>query len=248
MHFPHRQDSLSDGAACDRGRLKPDARIALTFAMLYSVSLFCVSGWMGLVVLGLLLGAFGICMRPDMRAILVGLVPLYFILAFTVLAHIPQGVDVGLFYALRILLLAIATLMVSFAYDDTRLVRAFASMLSFLRRFGVPVDDIATMFSIALRFIPTSLDEIDRVRTAQASRGARFEEGGIAQRVKRWSLVFIPVIVGMFRRAESLACAMDARCYSGGKRTSLHADRLTAYDFAVLSFGTLVCVLTAVLA
>ena len=228
--------------------LMPDARISLAVVALYSVTLFCVEGWLGLGVLSVLLAAFGLLLLSDMRTILAGLIPLYVILGFTVIAHLPQGIDVGAFYAARILLLAIATLMVAFAYDDAHLVRAFASILSPLRHVRVPVDDVATMFSIALRFIPASLDEIRRVQVAQASRCAPFDEGSMASRLKCWAKVLVPVIVGMFRRAESLAAAMDARCYSGGKRTSLHADALRIRDFALLAFGAVVCVMTAVLA
>ncbi len=248
MRNPLRQQNANARRVAEQGCVKPDARIALTAVLVYSVALFWVDGWAWLAVLAVVLVAFAALLRPPMRTILIGLVPLYLILGFTVIAHIPQGLTVGLFFALRIFLLAIATLMVAFAYDDARLVRAISSMLSPLRALHVPTDDVATMFSIALRFIPASLDEIARVQTAQMSRGARFEQGGIADRVKCWSMVLIPVIVGMFRRAETLACAMDARCYSGGKRTSLHADALRPMDFILLAIGVTVCVGTAVLA
>lgn len=224
-----------------------DARIALVLLFVYSVGIFFVESWWGIGLFAALCVASLTLWKPGIKKILITLVPLYFILLFTVVAHLPQGLSSGLFYAVRILLLAVITMVIAFSYDDTRLVRAFTSLLSPLRAFRVPVDDLATMFSIALRFIPTSLDEIQRVRTAQISRCARFDEGTISVKVKRWSHVLVPVIVGMFRRADALACAMDARCYSGARRTSLHRDALRFLDFVIAAVGIAACALGAIL-
>ncbi|MDO4442879.1 MAG: energy-coupling factor transporter transmembrane component T [Slackia sp.] len=201
-----------------------DPRIAIIVVFAYSIALFVAQSWVAMGVLALALAAVLAAARVDVAKMLKGLIPLFVILAFTVLAHIPQGIGEGLYYALRILLLALATLAVAFSYDDMRLVRAFASFLSPLRALHVPVDDIATMFSIAVRFIPVSMDEFQRVSNAQRARGARFDEGGIIERVKCWGSVLVPILIGLFHRAGVLAQAMEARCYGGAHRTSLHGD------------------------
>ena len=216
---------------------KLDARVALILGALFSVGLFFVDAWLGMIIAGVVVIFFLLVKNPQVKRILVSLVPLYVILAITFIAHIPEGISVGLFYVLRIFILAVATLAIAFGYDDTQLVRAFASLFSPLRRIHVPVDDIATMFSIALRFIPVSMDEVQRVYIAQKSRCASFDEGSYVERISLWGNVFVPVIVGLFRRADNLAEAMDARCYSGNKRSSLHKDRISSFDISVLGVG-----------
>ena len=218
-------------------KISLDTRVALVLVLWYSISLFLIESWIGMAVACVMAIFFIWTLAADTHRIAVSLVPLYFILALTVVAHVPTGIGEGIFYALRIYLLAIVTLGVAFGFDDTQLVRAMTSLLSPLRMLHVPVDDIATMFSIALRFIPASMDEMKKVYTAQKSRAVAFDEGTIAQRVSKWGNVFIPVIVGLFRRAENLAEAMEARCYTGKKRTCLHVDELTASDWLYLVSG-----------
>lgn len=207
-----------------------DARISIIVTFAYSVSLFFVDTWWGMAAFaGLLLIALAV-VRVSVMRVFKTAIPLLFILAFTVVAHIPQGLGEGFFYALRILLLALATLVVAFSYDDSQFVRAFSSFGRPLRVLHVPVDDIATMFSIALRFIPSGIDEFKRVANAQRSRGAQLDDGAVMMRIRLWGNVFVPMLVGMFHRAGILAEAMEARCYSASaRRTSLHGnDRLGA--------------------
>ncbi len=208
-----------------RHAFQPDARISIVVTLAYSVALFLVNTWWGMAAFALLLALALTALRVRVSQVLKTAVPLLFILAFTVVAHIPQGIDEGLFYALRILLLALATLAVAFSYDDSQFVRAFSSFGKPLRALRVPVDDIATMFSIALRFIPSGVEEFKRVANAQRSRGAQLDEGAVLVRVRLWGNVLVPMLVGLFRRAGTLAQAMEARCYgSASHRTSLHGD------------------------
>ena len=215
-----------------------DARVALILVALFSVGLFLVDSWLGMIIASAVVILFLLVKNPQFKRIIVSLIPLYVILGVTFIAHIPDGVLTGLFYVVRLFVLAVATIAVAFGYDDTQLVRAFASLLSPLRRLKVPVDDIATMFSIALRFIPVSMDEVQRVYIAQKSRCAAFDEGTYRERISKWGNVFVPVIVGLFRRADNLAEAMESRCYSGNKRSSLHKDCVSRFDWAVLVIGT----------
>lgn len=227
----------------------PDARIAVVVTLAYSIALFFVDTWMGMGVFAVALAVALACARVRVGMLAKGIAPLLFILAFTVLAHIPQGIDEGMFYALRILLLVIATLAVAFSYDDAQLVRAFSSFGRPLRVLGAPVDDIASMFSIALRFIPASMDEFNRVASAQRSRGAALDEGDAIARMRRWGNVLVPMLVGLFRRAGTLACAMEARCYGGAeRRTSLHGtQRLGARDIVAAALCAAVCLCAGVL-
>lgn len=162
---------------------------------------------------------------------------------------VPAGFARGCFYALRIVLLVVASLLVSFTTTSTQLTEAFASFLRPLRRLRVPVDDVASVLSIALRFIPLVAEEIGRIHDAQWSRGAKFGEGSIASRLRAWSTVLVPLFVGMFRRADDLAVAMDARCYGmpGVQRTSVTRKPLAARDVAKLLVGLVGCVALAVM-
>lgn len=164
------------------------------------------------------------------------------------LAFVPAGFARGCFYALRIVFLVYASLVVSFTTASTELVAAFSSFMGPLRRFKAPVDDIATVLSIALRFIPVTAGELALIRDAQWARGAGFSQGGIVARLKAWQTVFVPLFVALFRRADRLACAMDARCYGapGAHRTSLAGRKFRAADMAALLLGCAFCVTLAI--
>ncbi len=201
-----------------------DARLAVVTTLVYSVALFLAQSWVALGVLALGLAGVLLHARVSLAAMARSLVPLFVLLAFTVAVQIPTGIATGLFSAARIVLLVVATLVVAFSYDDTEMVQAFSSLMRPLRALRVPVDDVAMMFSIALRFIPVCMDEFRRVANAQRSRCAPFDDGGLIVRAKAWGNVFVPMIVGMFHRAGVLAQSMEARCYGMTKRTSLHGD------------------------
>lgn len=161
----------------------------------------------------------------------------------------PAGFARGCFYAVRIVLLVVASLLVSFTTTSTDLTEAFSSFLGPLRKLHVPVDDIASILSIALRFIPLVAEELGRIHDAQWSRGAKFDETGLMVRLRAWATVLVPLFVSMFRRADALAVAMDARCYGvrGVVRTSLARRRFGASAVATLLMGIVFCVVLAVL-
>ncbi|HJF65267.1 MAG TPA: energy-coupling factor transporter transmembrane protein EcfT, partial [Slackia equolifaciens] len=158
------------------------------------------------------------------------------------------GLARGCFFALRILALVMGSLVVAYTTTSTDLMNAFSDFLSPARRLRVPVDDIATVLSIAVRFIPVTFEEFGRIRDAQWSRCASFDEGSIATRVRAWGCVFVPMFVGLFRRADALAIAMDARCYGmpGVRRTSLSDRRFRTRAAVVTLVGVAACVAVAV--
>lgn len=181
-----------------------DARFALVGLFAYSVSLFFVATWLGLGVFVLLLVAALLYFRISLRNMGACIAPLAFILACTVVAQIPHGIDAGLFYAARIIVLALAALSVSLAYDSTQFTRAFSGLMSPLRNFGLPVDDISTTFSLALRFIPACFDEYVIVCQAQRSRCAHFDDDGLVNKIVQRGRAFVPMLVGLFRHASVL--------------------------------------------
>lgn len=162
---------------------------------------------------------------------------------------VPTGFARGCFFALRIVLLVVASLLVSFTTTSTALTDAFNDFLRPLRALHLPTDDVAMVFSLALRFIPVTAEEFSRVHDAQWARGAAFDEGGLWQRLRAWQTVLIPLFVGLFRRADSLAIAMDARCYGTPevRRTSVADRRFTLASTGVLVVGLVVCAAIAYL-
>lgn len=161
---------------------------------------------------------------------------------------VPEGCMRGLFYAVRILLILFASFVVTFTTTAEALTAGFASMLAPLRTVRVPVDDIALMLSLALRFIPLTAEELDRIQKAQLARAADFNGGGAWCRILSWQTVFVPLVVALFRRANNLGEAMDARCYGAQKRTSLNQQHLTPAQVVVLVGGMVLCVALAVVA
>ena len=118
--------------------------------------------------------------------------------------------------ALRLILLIIGTSMLTLTTKPMELTDGLEKLLKPFNRFGLPSHEIALMMSIALRFIPTLLEETDKIMKAQQARGADFESGNLIQRVKNMIPILIPLFVGSFRIAQDLALAMEARCYHGG--------------------------------
>lgn len=153
-----------------------------------------------------------------------------------------SGLAHGFFIALRILALVVSSLVVSLTTTTRELTGAFSDFIGPLRRFHVPTDDVAMVLSIALRFIPVVLEEFERVRDAMWSRGAPLDSGGVVSRMRAWSRVLVPVFVGLFRRAEALSEAMDARCYgmSGARRTSLRNRKISRQAVGVTIAGVIV--------
>lgn len=138
----------------------------------------------------------------------------------------PAGLARGCFYAARMLLLVAASLVLCATTSQKALMDALVFFLGPLRALRFPVDDAAMVCGLALRFIPLTADELGRVRAAQASRGARLDDGSLPQRLHAWATVFVPVFVGLFRRADRLAVAMDARCYGAAASTGVERTRL----------------------
>lgn len=200
-----------------------------------------------------------------LRYILRGLKPVFVLLLFSVVFNIfftpgkilvqwgfikitREGLTLAAFIAIRLIYLIIGTSFFTLTTTPTRLTDGLESLFGFLNRFHVPVHEIAMMMSIALRFIPILVEELDKIMKAQSARGADFESGGLLQRIRSLIPVLIPLFVSAIGRANDLAMAMEARCYRGGSgRTKLKPLQYSALDrkaftFLAIYFIIVVCV------
>lgn len=235
-----------------------DPRAKLVILAVYSCALFFVSSWWGMALMGALFAcALGASRIPFGRIFGCGAI-IYVLAAFAILFNAVRfedgvavlsavGFDVGCLYAARILLLFWVSILLCFTSTSTDLTIGFAKLLSPLRMLHVPVDDLALVLSLALRFIPLASAEFVQIRQAQRARCAHFDDGTLWQRLQAADNSFVPLFVSLFRRADRLALAMDARCYGlarpdvpSAKRTSFRTLRMTARDagtlFAAMGF------------
>jgi len=145
-----------------------------------------------------------------------------------------EGFRQAIFISLRLLLLVLMASILTFTTSPLELTDAFESMLKPFVRFGLPAHEFALMMSMALRFIPTLWDETERIKKAQMARGADFESGSLFRRLKSYVFILIPLFISIFRRADELAMAMEARCYRGGPhRTKLRQLHYSSRDLAL---------------
>lgn len=234
--------------------LDPRTKMALGAAL--TVALFLVQGFAGMGVLAALV-AFAVWLsRVPWSVALRGIRAVAILLAFTLAVHAVtlhpanavlrvgalgvdlQGLRTGLFFAARIVVLVVGTSLLTLTTTPIDLTDALERLMAPLRHVGVPTGDIAMMLTVALRFIPTTAEEAERVVIAQRARGARFGEGGLVTRVRAYVPVLVPLFVRLFRRADVLATAMEARCYHGGAgRTRLRVARMCRGDWITLAVG-----------
>lgn len=158
------------------------------------------------------------------------------------------GINNAVFVAVRIITLVLIGSVLTYTTSPTDLTDGIERLLKPLTFFRIKVNEIAMMMTVALRFIPTLLEETDKIMSAQKARGADFESGNLINRIKALIPVLIPLIISSFRRAYELAVAMESRCYNGGSgRTRMKVLRYSKYDFAalavlcVLFIGVIIC-------
>jgi energy-coupling factor transport system permease protein len=159
----------------------------------------------------------------------------------------PMGALRGLYFALRIVCLVSLTSLLTYTTSIVALSDGLVTIMRPLARLKVPTEDIATMFSIALRFIPITAEEAEKIMVAQSARGAVFNKGGPIKRAKAWLPVMIPLFVSLFRRADELACAMETRCYVGKGRTHIRVIEMEENDLVIGGIGALALVLLGIL-
>ena len=236
-----------------------DPRTKLLVTVLYVVALFTAKSF---IAYGLLILTLVIAVRIShvgAKALFKGLKPVLFIIAFTALLNLfytpgteifhwwifrmtIEGVRAAITMMLRITLLIMGTFLLTYTTSPIRLTDGLESLLGPLKAIKLPVHELAMMMSIALRFIPTLIEETDKIMSAQRARGADFESGNLLQRAKALIPLLVPLFVSAFRRADELATAMECRCYHGGEgRTKLHVLRYETRDYLTLAFYAALC-------
>ena len=242
-----------------------DPRTKLIMLVVYIVSLFTANNWIGYAVcFGFLALCIWISTIP-LKSILRGMKPLVLILVFTGILNLfftpgetvlvqfwsvtitLEGLYRAIFMMVRILMLITCTFLLTYTTSPISLTDGLESLMSPLKVIKVPVHEMSMMMCIALRFIPTLIEETDKIMSAQKARGADFETGSLIDRVKALVPILVPLFISAFRRADELATAMECRCYQGGEgRTKMKLLRYHRGDFT--AFGSGIVLLAVVIA
>ena len=232
-----------------------DPRSKLILVVVYIAALFQATGWISYAIVT---AVTALCMalshiRP--KNIFKGLKPMLFIIALTALLNIfytegreiiPgwhmtwEGLARSVQMILRIVLLITGTFLLTYTTSPIALTDGLEILLGPLKKIKVPVHEMTIMMSMALRFIPTLIEETDKIMSAQKARGADFETGRLTERARALLPILVPLFVSAFRRADELAVAMESRCYHGGEgRTRMKQLRFAARDRFALVIGAL---------
>ena len=238
-----------------------DPRFKIICIILYIVALFCADSYAAFAAIAVSTVAIVFLSKLNFGTILKSVKPVMFILAFTVVANIlwttgetplfefwvikvyPEGIKYALLMALRIICLIISTfVLLTYTTAPVALTDAIERLLSPFKKIGLPVHEFSMMMTIALRFIPTLIEETGKIINAQKARGADFESGNLLRRAKALVPILIPLFVSAFRRADELAGAMECRLYHGGDgRTRMKIMKAKASDVLVLMAFVLFC-------
>lgn len=241
-------------------RIDPRLKIIITLA--YIIALFFVRDFAAYGFVILCLSAVVRISKVPLSYILRGMKPIFIILIFTFTLNMfmtdgdiivklgflkitTQGLYNAAFMALRLILLIIGSFLLTFTTKPVKLTDGIESLLRPMGKIGLPSHELAMMMTIALRFIPTLLEETDKIMKAQQARGADFETGNIFRRARNLIPILVPLFIGAFRIAQDLALAMEARCYRGGEgRTKLHELKLKRRD--VIAMVLVIIFVTAI--
>ena len=241
-----------------------DPRTKLIMLVVYIVALFLAGSWVSYCLMFLFLAAVIWMSTIPLKSILRGMKPLVMILIFTgvlnlfftqegevifhfwILTVTTGGLSRAVMMMSRILMLITGTFLLTYTTSPIALTDGLESLMKPLKKVGVPVHELSMMMCIALRFIPTLIEETDKIMCAQKARGADFETGSLMDRAKALIPILVPLFISAFRRADELATAMECRCYQGGEgRTKMKLLRYHLEDF--LSYGAGGVLLSAVI-
>lgn len=227
---------------------KLDPRVKIIATLLFIVELFIVDNFIGFAIAALVIGIIIKASHVPFGYITRGLKPILIILLFTFALNIfmvqgevlwqwrflhitKEGLYVAAFMGIRLILLIIGSSLLTLCTRPLSLTDGIERLLSPFKKIGLPAHEIAMMMTIALRFIPTLLEETDKIMKAQQARGADFETGGLIKKAKNLIPILVPLFVSAFRIAQDLAMAMEARCYRGGNnRTRMNEMKLKRRD------------------
>ena len=230
-----------------------DARVKLVITLLYIVSLFLIKSFIGYAFVIIALAIVIKVSKVPFKFMVKGLKSLVFIIIFTALINVftvkggetlvtfwklsitTEGVFFAIKMALRIILLIIGSSLLTLTTTPIKLTDGIEALLKPLSKIGVPSHEIAMMMTIAIRFIPTLLDETDKIIKAQQARGADFDTGRLRDKARALVPILVPLFISAFRRADELAMAMESRCYNGGaNRTRMNVMKVTSIDYTAI--------------
>lgn len=242
-----------------------DPRIKILSCLAIIISLFLLTEFWGYLILGTFIMIGIIISQIHPKFIFRGLRPILFIIMFTLIIHLfmtegevlyqlsflkitKEGLIKGLFISCRLFILILATSLLTLTTSPISLTDGIERLLSFFKFIGMPAHEIAMMMTIALRFIPTLLEETEKIMKAQISRGADFDTGNIFNRTKNLIPILIPLFVNAFRRADELAIAMEAKCYRGGEgRTHFRQLKIRVIDILTLILTGIITIIASIM-
>ena len=236
-----------------------DPRTKLIFTVAYIVALFLARQVVSYAILLVLLGVLIAVSKVGIKSILRGMKPILIIVIITGVLNLfytagegeplvsfwifniyVEGIWAAIFMVLRIAMLITCTFLLTYTTSPIQLTDGLERLMKPLKAIRVPVHELAMMMSIALRFIPTLIEETDKIMSAQKARGADFESGNLVQRARALVPLLVPLFISAFRRADELAVAMECRCYHGGEgRTRLRQLRFQSFDWIALVLAVL---------
>jgi energy-coupling factor transport system permease protein len=244
-----------------------DPRSKLLILVGYIVALFTAKSWLSYGLCFVFLASAIAISKIPVKSIVKGMKPLVMILVFTGILNLfftggetvlvdlwivtvtLEGLVRAILMVARILMLITATFLLTYTTSPISLTDGLEALLSPLKVIHVPVHELSMMMCIALRFIPTLIEETDKIMSAQKARGADFETGSLMERVKALVPILVPLFISAFRRADELATAMECRCYQGGEgRTKMKLLRYHRNDFNAFGIALLLIVAVAALA
>ena len=243
-----------------------DPRTKLVMLVLYIVALFVAVSWISYGTMFLFLAICIAVSKIPVKSIVRGMKPLVFILIFTAILNIfftegetvllsvwvveitLEGLIRAFFMMIRILMLITGTVLLTYTTSPIALTDGLEALLNPLKVIKVPVHELSMMMCIALRFIPTLIEETDKIMSAQKARGADFETGKLMDRVRALVPILVPLFISAFRRADELATAMECRCYHGGEgRTKMKLLRYNRNDYCAYTIGVLLLAVVIVM-
>lgn len=232
---------------------KLDPRVKILLSILYIIDLFIIDNFQGYIFVLIFTALAIIISKVNIKYIYKGLKPILVLLLITALLNIfmtgassgepplwqwgilrvyRAGLILAAFMIIRLVFLIVGTSLLTLTTSPIELTDGIEKLLNPFKKIGLPAHELAMMMTIALRFIPTLMDETDKIMKAQMARGADFESGNIFRRAKNLIPLLVPLFISSFRRADELAMAMEARCYKGGEgRTRMKILKLDNRDF-----------------
>lgn len=232
---------------------KMDSRVKLLLDILYLVILFTAQSFTGLVMGLLFMVICYLISRINLIMILKSVKPIMPLMLFTAILNLlfikgetplfswwiisiyPEGIRTSLFMLVRILALIVGMSLLTYTTSPIMLTDAIERLLSPLKKIHFPVHELSMMMTIALRFIPTLIEETDKIMSAQKARGAEMDSGNLFKRAKSLIPILIPLFVSAFKRANELATAMECRCYHGGEgRTRMRQLKTAPRDYIAI--------------